>query len=495
MGLPLLSVDVLRAIEVDAARSLAPGTLMLRAGAAAAHWIVQRIGTPPRSIRVLCGPGNNGGDGYVCALELAKRGHRVECVALATPTTDDARATAAAWRDSGGATRDQVDTGDAFDVVVDAMFGIGLKRPLDGVFATACDWFNAQRNAQRVALDVPSGLDADRGCWVDGRPGIRADLTITFLGAKPGLFTGVGCDAAGEVLVESIGVDTPSSSMVLLDPDDFPTLCVPRARDSHKGDYGNVGVLGGGRGMIGAPLLAARAALRLGAGRVFVECVGAPELHFDPLYPELMFRPLAALERLDALVVGCGLGADTGARAAVAASIERTCPVVFDADALNLLAQDVALRGALKQRSALSILTPHPLEAARLLGMKVGDVQADRIGSARRLAAETGAFVILKGAGSVIALPDATVWINPSGGPALATPGSGDVLGGMIAALVAQSPSAREATLAAVWLHGAAADRHTGDIGLIAGEIAARSVAALVELRRPASVRANPAGV
>lgn len=487
MGLPLLSLDSLRAIEVDAARSLAPGTLMLRAGAAAAHRIAQRIGTPPKTIVVVCGPGNNGGDGYVSALELARRGHLVECVALAPPVTADARRTAAAWRDSGGTVRAGIDTAASFQVVVDAMFGIGLKRPLEGVFAAACGWINGQRKALRVALDVPSALDADRGCWVGGQTGVIADLTITFLAAKPVLFTGVGCDAAREVLIEPIGVEAPASSIVLLDPGDFPALCAPRARDSHKGDYGNVGVLGGGRGMIGAPLLAARAALRLGAGRVFVECVGAPELQFDPVHPELMFRSLSTLARLDALVVGCGLGTDAAARAAVTASIERTCPVVFDADALNLLAQDASLLRALSQRAALSVLTPHPLEAARLLGVTAVDVQADRIGSARRLAATTGATVILKGAGSVIARPDATVWINPTGSPALATPGSGDVLGGMIASLTAQSPAPLEATLAAVWLHGAAADRHAGDVGLVAGEIAAGAVAALVQLRRGGS--------
>jgi ADP-dependent NAD(P)H-hydrate dehydratase / NAD(P)H-hydrate epimerase len=486
MGLPLLAVHTLRSLEVAAAKSLAPGTLMLRAGAAAAHWIAQRIGVPPKAIVVLCGPGNNGGDGYVCALELAKRGHRVACVALAVPATDDARATAAAWRASGGAVHDRVDPDALCDVVIDAIFGIGLKRPLEGAFAAACDWFNAQPKALRVALDVPSGLDADRGCWVGGRAGVTAHMTITFLGAKPGLFTGAGCDAAGEVVVDSIGVDAPAVSRItLLEPGDFARLCVPRARDSHKGDYGNVGVLGGGRGMIGAPLLAARAALRLGAGRVFVECIGAPELHYDP---ELMFRPLATVARLDALLVGCGLGTDDAAHAAVVASVERLCPAVFDADALNLLANDTALRGALARRTAATVLTPHPLESARLLGVTAVDVQGDRIGSARRLAEATNATVILKGAGSVIAQPDGRAWINPTGGPALATPGSGDVLGGMIAALIAQLPSAPtaavEAALAAVWLHGAAADRHAGDVGLVAGEIAALAAAVLADLRR-----------
>jgi hydroxyethylthiazole kinase-like uncharacterized protein yjeF len=488
MGQPLLSVDTLRAMEVEAAKSLAPGTLMQRAGAAAARRITQRIGAPPKAAAIVCGPGNNGGDGYVCALELARRGHHVECFALGAPATEDARNAAAAWRQSGGAVRETIDSARAFDVVVDAMFGIGLQRPLEGRFAAACDWFNAQRTAVRVALDVPSALDADRGSWVGGKAGVNVDLTITFLGAKPCLFTGVGCDAAGEVVIESLGVEPPDTSMTLLDPHDFQAICRPRARDSHKGTYGNVGVLGGGRGMIGAPLLAARAALRLGAGRVFVQCLGAPELQYDAIQPELMFRPLATIDRLDALVVGCGLGTDDDAHATLQAAFGRPCPVVFDADALNLLAQHAALLGALKQRKAPSVLTPHPLEAARLLGVAPAEIQADRIGSARRLARETGATVILKGAGSVIASPDASVWVNPTGGPALATPGSGDVLGGMIASLIAQSPSVLQAMLAAVWLHGAAADHTNGDVGLVAGEIAARAVACLVDLRKRASV-------
>src|SRR5256885_746913 len=146
------------------------------------------------------------------------------------------------------------------DAIVDAMFGIGLSRPLEGPFAAAADWINAQHRSLRVALDVPSGLDADRGCWVGARQGVLADLTITFIGAKPGLYTGAGCDAAGKVLIEALGVELPRAQTTLLEPADFKTVCLRRPRDSHKGDYGNVGVIGGGVGIIGAPLLAARAA-------------------------------------------------------------------------------------------------------------------------------------------------------------------------------------------------------------------------------------------
>jgi hydroxyethylthiazole kinase-like uncharacterized protein yjeF len=482
MGVPLFDVATLRAVEISAAKSLRPGALMQRAGAAAARQIAQRLGTP-KTVAIVCGAGNNGGDGYACALELAQRGHRVECAALAPPATDDARAAADTWRASGGAVRDGIDRAAKYDAVVDAMFGIGLSRPLDGAFAAAAEWINAQRAGSRIALDVPSGLDADRGSWVGAKPGVTADQTITFIGAKPGLFTGAGCDASGEVLVESIGVELPNSPLILADRADFASVCRPRLRDSHKGDYGNVGVIGGGSGMVGAPLLAARAALRMGAGRVFVEFIAATAPQFDPLFPELMLRSVRSLDRLDAIVIGCGLGTDAAASAALEWALASKCAAVFDADALNLLARDAALRESLRQRPGASVLTPHPLEAARLLQTTAQEVQADRIGCAKRLAHETAAAVVLKGAGTVIALPDGRAWINPTGTPALATPGSGDVLGGMVGALLAQSFTPLDATLAAVWLHGAAADAFGGDVGLIAGDIAARAAACLAELR------------
>jgi hydroxyethylthiazole kinase-like uncharacterized protein yjeF len=196
---------------------------------------------------------------------------------------------------------------------------------------------------------------------------------------------------------------------------------------------------------------------------------------------------LRSVRQLDAIVSGCGLGTDSHARTALEWALGAKCAVVFDADALNLLAQEATLRDCLKKRSEASVLTPHPLEAARLLAATARDVQADRVGSARRLAQETASTVVLKGAGTVVALPDGRIWINPTGGPALATPGSGDVLGGMIGALLAQRFTPLEATLAAVWLHGAAADRFGADVGLVAGDIAGLAAARLGELRREPS--------
>ena len=455
---------------------------MARAGRGAARRIDELAGNRRVSVCVVAGPGNNGGDGFVVASELAARGHEVSVVLLgaAQPAAADALAAFQRWVESGGTVLATLPDR-RYDIAVDALFGIGLARPLQGPFLEAAQWINTHGGSV-VALDVPSGLDADRGGWVDGVAGVFADVTITFLGDKPGLHTGAGIDAAGRVHVDGLGIAAPRSELQLVAPDDFSDIGAPRRRDTHKGSFGNVLVIGGGPGMVGAPLLAARAALRLGAGRVYVDCIGAPELRVDPVQPELMFRPHASLGAIECAVVGCGLGTDDGARAALAWTIDRPHSLVVDADGLNLLASDAALRQSLLQRQSVTILTPHPLEAARLLAISAHEVQADRLGAARRLAAEYRAIVVLKGAGSVIAAPDGRAAINSTGSPALATAGTGDVLAGMLGALLAQGFDGWQAVLAATWLHGAAADG-MGDIGLVAGDVAPRAAEVLRGLR------------
>ena len=482
MGEPLYTVAELRALEHAAQAALPPGTLMQRAGAAAATIVAGRLPEGRARVRVICGPGNNGGDGYVCALELARHGADVHCVALGPATTDDARAAFARWAAAGGVTVTGLPTDDRCDAVIDAMFGIGMARPLGGPYLAAARWINSQR-APVFAIDLPSGLDADRGCWVGGVAGVRAAATITFIGAKVGLFTGEGCDAAGAVDIEPIGVAPGPCAGLLPGPADFAELMVPRGRNTHKGTYGSVAIVGGNVGMVGAPLLAARAALRLGAGRVYVDCIGAPELRLDPMQPELMFRPFAGLEGLTSCVVGCGLGDDGTARAALAAVLGSPSPVVIDADALNLLAADDGLAKACVQRTAATVLTPHPLEAARLLRTDASRVQADRVGHALDLARRFNALVVLKGAGSVLAGSDGRYAVNPTGSPALATAGTGDVLAGMIGALLGQCGDPRPAVLAAVWLHGAAADEFGADIGLVATDLAPLAARRLAQLR------------
>jgi len=480
MSEPLYTVAELRAIEAVAKAALPAGELMRRAGAAAAAEIGSAL---PQRARVLvaCGPGNNGGDGYVCALELARRGVEAVCVALGEPAATDAIEAQRRWRDSSGAILDALPEPADFDALVDAMFGIGMARPLTGIHLEAAARLNRSRRPV-FAIDVPSGLDADRGDWVGGVAGVRADTTISFFGGKPGLYTGNGCDAAGEVRICTIGVAPGKHAGALLSPEDFSDLLRPRRHNTHKGSYGSVAIVGGNVGMVGAPLLAARAALRLGAGRVYVDCIGAPELRLDPIQPELMFQPFAAVPSVSACVVGCGMGADGKARAAFDVALRGDWPLVIDADALNLLAGDTALAQACRARGAATVLTPHPLEAARLLTCDADAVQRDRTASALALSARFNAAVVLKGAGTVIAQADRYA-ISPTGGPALATAGTGDVLAGMLGALLAQGVEPRQATAAAVWLHGAAADRFGADIGLVAGEVAALAAQVLARLR------------
>lgn len=482
MATRLLNLEQLRAVEREAVSRLGEGVLMARAGAAAAARIASRW--PDRATRVLivCGPGNNGGDGYACALELAAAGYAPTVVALAPAQTADASEMRSRWT-AKHPTQDRLADPAAFDVVVDAMFGIGLSRPLSDRYLAAANQLDASP-AHVVALDCPSGLDADTGAWVGGVKGVRAHTTITFIAAKPGLYTAAATDACGHVVVESLGVDTSAGAAQaagrLNGPDQFPAVCKRRLRDTHKGTFGIVGILGGAPGMVGATLLAARAALRLGAGRVYVEAIGAPELRVDPLQPELMFRPLAGIDPIDAIVVGCGLGTDSESGRALDAALGREAVLIVDADALSLLAETDADLPRRTRRPV--ILTPHPLEAARLLRCSAGEVQADRVGAALRLAAHTGAIVVLKGAGTVVAA-DGRYWINTTGGPALATAGTGDVLAGMIGAFAGQGYAQIEAALAATWLHGAAADLFAADLGLVAGDLAALAAQALAGLR------------
>ncbi len=485
MGEPLYTVAELRQREQAAQAALSPGALMARAGAAAAAIVATQCVDPQVRVRVICGPGNNGGDGYVCALELAQRGAKVHCVALAPAATDDARAAFARWAAAGGVTLTVLPEDENCDVVIDAMFGIGMSRPLAGIYLAAAGWINRQR-ASVIAIDVPSGLDADRGIWVGAVPGVQAATTITFIGGKPGLFTGVGCDAAGRVCIEPIGVAPGPYAGTLLSPADFPKLLKPRARSSHKGSYGNVAVVGGNIGMVGAALLAGRAALHLGAGRVYVDCIGAPELRVDPLQPELMFRPLGGLTELSACTVGCGIGNDELAMVTLARALALNVPLVIDADALNLLAGHDALAAACALRRAPTVLTPHPLEAARLLNIESTKVQANRIGHALELAQRFAALVVLKGAGSILARADGRYAINPTASPARPSAGTGDVLAGMIAALLAQCDEPWQAVQAAVFLHGAAADDFGADVGLVAGDVAPLAARRLAQLRAAA---------
>jgi hydroxyethylthiazole kinase-like uncharacterized protein yjeF len=391
---------------------------------------------------------------------------------------------------------------------IDGLFGIGLGRPLDGPYATLAARLNehTRRGRRVLALDVPSGLDSDTGNVAHGSVAVQATDTITFIGGKPGLHTAQGRDMAGAVWIAPLGLDdalrvphewcaaapdlgappSPIAPVACLNaPDLFAPHFPGRDFTSHKGTFGTLAVVGGAAGMCGAPILAARAALYCGAGKVHVALLDADAPPYDPPHPELMLSRAGALSlsAMTAVSVGPGMGQDADAARVLAELFDLAAPLLIDADALNMLARDTALAARLSARGRdtghAAILTPHPLEAARLLGIDAKGVQHDRLGAARRLVERFNAVIVLKGVGTVVASPDGRIAINPTGNAGLATGGSGDVLGGMIGAFAAQRVPAYEAALAGVYLHGLAAESLSsegdGPAGLTAGELAPRA--------------------
>ncbi|HQD14972.1 MAG TPA: NAD(P)H-hydrate dehydratase [Ottowia sp.] len=499
---PLFDLAVTRRIEAAAQATLPPHTLMQRAGLAAAR-LALALAPHARTVWIACGPGNNGGDGLEAAMHLQRWGLRpvVTWLGEEARLPPDARASLQRARDARVRFADQppVELGPD-DLVIDALLGIGAMRAPQGRMA---EWLVRLRSspATLLALDVPSGLDADRGSLylpiapdsiaagadpdcVDGQFPLdsspAARHTLSLLTCKPGLFTAQGRDACGTLWFDDLGVDPGEQAPVAwLNAAPQPA---PRPHDSHKGSYGDVAVIGGasdvtrGVAMTGAALLAASAALHGGAGRVYVGLLGTSAPAFDPTQPELMFRHPDALP-LAQLTVVCGCGGGEAVRALLPAALAQAPRLVLDADALNVIAHDDALRQALAARAGrrlATVLTPHPLEAARLLASDARQVQADRLHAARTLAERLACTVVLKGSGSVIAAPGHTPRLNATGNARLATPGSGDVLAGLIGARLAAGPSAFDAACTAVYQHGAVADTWPADRALTAGALARR---------------------
>lgn len=488
---PIFRVDGIRAIEARFLPDAVP-PLMERAGAAAAQIALQLLGSRAGPVLVACGPGNNGGDGFVLARHLRAAGREV-IVAFADDAARlpaDARDAHAAWLDAGGTCQPAI-AERAFALAVDALFGIGLTRPIANRHA---DWIERLNQLHRcdcplLAIDTPSGLDVDSG-EVRG-PCVRASHTATFIALKPGLLTLDGPDHAGEVTLCDLDLDYAAEFPPpgrLNGPGLFATHLLPRPRNSHKGSNGNALIIGGAPGMVGAALLAGRAALRLGAGRVYVGLLDSRHPGNDALQPELMLRPAREAIALagalaGALAIGPGLGQSNDARDLLRAAIDAALPLLLDADALNIIAAHPVLAGRLRRRPQPALLTPHPAEAARLLGSEVAEVQRDRLACALELARRFNACVVLKGCGSVLAAPTGDWAINPTGNPGMASAGMGDVLSGIICALLAQGWPAWPALAGGVWLHGRAADllvqRGEGPIGLAAGELIDQARAAL----------------
>jgi hydroxyethylthiazole kinase-like uncharacterized protein yjeF len=363
-------------------------------------------------------------------------------------------------------------------LIVDALFGVGLSRAVGEPWSRWIEWANAS-GAPILALDVPSGLDAATG--VAYAPTVVASATATFIALKPGLLTCDGPDHCGAISVHDLGLDVARDAVgVRIEwaglAVRLPAILARPLRKSHKGTYGRACIVGGAEGLVGAALLAGRAALRLGAGRVVVGLAARNPPLVDMLSPELMLREAEKLGAdHDAWVVGPGLGGGERARALVENALDVEAPIVIDADGLNAIAANPDLLEAVAKRDGNTLLTPHPAEAARLLHCTTADVQADRVAAATKLASSLRAQVVLKGAGSIVARPDASFDVNASGNPALATAGSGDALSGILGALLAQGIAPADALRIGVCLHGAAADalvsEGTGPLGVTASEV------------------------
>lgn len=503
----LLDRSAIRAIEQHWLAQTPPGALMATAGAAVATRALQMWRALPvdAPVILLVGPGNNGGDALVAGRHLLRAGLDVRAAACGSllelpPAAADARAAWVAWRATGQPLHalEQVRAWlEQPALVIDGLFGIGLARPLEGMAATLAGLLR-EREVPVLAIDVPSGLDADTGAVVGEAEVISARVTVTMIADKPGLHTGAGLRHAGEVWVAPLcrqALQPPSgqSWAYWLDRHSVQPMLPAVAVDAHKGDAGDVVVVGGRLGMAGAARLAARGALAAGAGRVWIGREdGSPAAtgQADPLRPEIMqaawsaaaAQPatapgLAALPgKAPVLVAGCGLGQDAVALQWLQQVLASGAAQVIDADALSLLAAAPDMIGvtapahgtpAGPQQDGARILTPHPLEAARLLGEALPRVQSDRIGAARAIARRFDGVVVLKGAGTVLARPDGQYVINRSGHPVLGTAGSGDVLAGCLGALLARLlrsglPAAEAAWRAAcigTWLHGRAGEQ------------------------------------
>ncbi|VAW71670.1 NAD(P)H-hydrate epimerase / ADP-dependent (S)-NAD(P)H-hydrate dehydratase [hydrothermal vent metagenome] len=450
--------------------------LMCRAGSALLQQ-VKRDWPDAGKVVLLCGPGNNGGDGYVLGRLLYESEYDVQLLTLVDPDRlqGAARQAVADFREAGG--RIDAYAGELpieADLLVDAMLGTGLDRPVEGLFAQAIERLNAHPAAV-LAADIPSGLHADTGA----APGaaVKADVSVTFIGRKRGLYTAAGVEFAGKRVFASLGIPLSvfdgvrAESHLLQMPS--PVL-PPRARGAHKGDFGHLLLVGGGPGMPGAVRLAAEAAARSGAGLVSVATHPQHAAGLNSGRPELMVRAVECAADLMPLlapatvvVVGPGLGRSHWGRDLLEAVLESRLPLVVDADALNLLANDPLHKDNW-------ILTPHPGEAARLLGRSIQALQQDRFTAVKDLQAKYGGVVVLKGAGTLVAGETQSMGLCPLGNPGMASGGMGDVLSGVVGALLAQGVPAEHAAGLAVCMHAQAADllaEKYGERGLLASDL------------------------
>lgn len=475
----LFDVAATRRIERKAATGLPPHALMQRAGNAVAR-LGMALVPHARRVWIACGPGNNGGDGLEAAAQWRRHGVDVIVTRLGEENRlpPDAAASLVRARAHGVVFTDEAP--DAYDLAVDALLGIGASRAPG---ATMAEWLRRMGagEAPVLCVDVPSGLDADTGRLAVDAPTPASDSglptperhCLSLLTLKPGLFTAHGRDAAGSVWFDDL--DCPPGDEVPVARLSGAPPHRKRAHATSKGSHGDVAVVGGAPGMAGAPLLAATAALHAGAGRVFVAPLDDAATMFDVSRPELMFRRWTEI-KLETTAIVCGCGGGTAVREVLPQLLSQAPTLVLDADALNTIALDTSLRVAVSRRAARgwrTVLTPHPLEAARLLGIDTAEVQADRLAAALKLALDFGCVAVLKGSGTVIAAPGETIRLNLTGNGLLATAGTGDVLAGMVGAALAAGLPPLRAACEAVWRHGDIAARWPAHTPLTAGALAA----------------------
>ncbi len=478
-----------------------PGTVLMENAASAVMAEMENYfdGLSHLKIGIVCGKGNNGGDGLALARRLSIRGVAVRVALLSSfsAVTGEAKINLAVLRRmdvdivQNAAARSLADIFLWSDVLVDAVLGVGLSSPLKGVYAQAVNGMN-DAGKHIIAVDIPTGIDADTGAVMG--TAVKADLTVTMALLKRGLVLYPGALHAGTVRIADIGipagaVEKENIPLTLLDRGSAWGVLVPRQRDAHKGDYGHLMVVGGSPGKAGAAAMAARGALRTGAGLVSVATPNAIVPIIQSQLAEAMCIPsaesiegtlgigaadelLKSADAMSAVAIGPGLSTHFETVQVVRSLVQGlTVPTVVDADGLNALAGHT---NVLKRAKAPVILTPHPGEMGRLLGMAASDIQKNRIGIASRFAREFNVTLVLKGAGTVVAVPDGRAFINSSGNPGMATGGTGDVLTGIIGGLLAQGLTSEQAACFGVYLHGLAGDlaaRERGEASLIAGDL------------------------
>lgn len=486
---PILGPEGVRQLE-PLLQALKPTPLMQSAGLACAR-LAMAVAPHARRIWVAAGPGNNGGDGLEAAVHLRQWGKEVVVSLLASPGHRPADAQVALHRAQQAGVRIQPDaphawlpTLDGQDLCIDALLGIGACRPLSAEIRSSVQAIQLCA-APVLAIDVPTGLHPQSGQWLGcenaDTVAVQSRHTLSLVAIQPGLLMGHGRDASGQIWLEDLGKPANPHHVQPLAWLNPPFARWPKRHASHKGSHGDVAVIGGegmathGLGMTGAAILAATAALHAGAGRVILSLLSSPGS--DSVPPDVMQRHFNQLA-LEQLYVVCGCGGGTAVQAVMAQVLERSAHLVLDADGLNAVALDTPLQNRLRQRASRAgpqpnaVLTPHPLEAARLLRCSTTQVQNDRLKAAQELADRYLCSVVLKGSGTVIAAPEQTPRINTSGNGRLAIGGTGDVLAGMIGARMAQGLSAFDAACSATSQHGELADHWPVHMALTASRLA-----------------------